>query len=46
MPGRRAEVTARDPLAETVQIRPDGGEVLQLGFLAASRILARPVATG
>lgn len=44
MPGRRAEVTARDPLAETVQIRPDGGTALQLGFLAASRILARPVA--
>lgn len=39
MPGRRAVVENRDELTETVQVRPDGGEPLRLGFHAASRIL-------
>ncbi|NIM00465.1 MAG: metal-dependent transcriptional regulator [Acidobacteria bacterium] len=39
MPGRRAVVETRDDLTETVQVRPDGGEPLRLGFHAASRIL-------
>jgi len=39
MPGRRAVVENRDELAETVQVRPHGGEPLRLGFQAASRIL-------
>ena len=39
MPGRRAVVENRDELTETVQVRPDGGEPLRLGFQAASRIL-------
>ena len=39
MPGRRAIVENRDELTETVQVRPDGGEPLRLGFHAASRIL-------
>jgi DtxR family Mn-dependent transcriptional regulator len=39
MPGRRAVVENRDDLTETVQVRPDGGEPLRLGFHAASLIL-------
>jgi len=39
MPGRRAIVEHRDELTETVQVRPNGGEPLRLGFQAASRIL-------
>jgi DtxR family Mn-dependent transcriptional regulator len=39
MPGRRAVVENRDELTETVQIRPQGGQPLRLGFQAASRIL-------
>jgi DtxR family Mn-dependent transcriptional regulator len=39
MPGRMATVEQRDELTETVQIKPDGGKPLRLGFQAASRIL-------
>lgn len=39
MPGRTATVEQRDDLTETVQIRPDVGKSLRLGFQAASRIL-------
>jgi len=39
MPGRKATVEARDQLAETVQIRPEGDPPFQLSFQAASRIL-------
>lgn len=42
MPGRRARVVARDDLTETVRVEPEGGEPLQLGFVAASRVLVRP----
>ena len=42
MPDRRATVESRDELAETVTIRPDGGEPLQLGFQAAERVLVEP----
>lgn len=39
MPGRIATVQSRDELTETVEIRPDGGSALQLGYHAAARIL-------
>lgn len=39
MPGRRAQVGSRDEMAQTVEIRPDEGEPLKLGYQAASRIL-------
>lgn len=39
MPGRVATVESRDELAETVEVRPDGGDPLQLGYHAAARIL-------
>jgi len=42
-PGRRAVVHARDALAETVEIRTDGGDALQLGYQAASRVQVEPV---
>jgi len=38
MPGRLVRVDARDELAETVRVQPEGGEPLQLGFHAAARI--------
>jgi len=38
MPGRRVRVDSRDELTETVRVHPEGGEPLQLGFHAASRI--------
>ena len=38
-PGRRVRVTARDPLADTVEILPERGAALRLGFRAASRVL-------
>ena len=43
MPGRQATVESRDSMAQTVQVRPATGEPLQLGFLAASKILVRPL---
>ena len=43
MPGRTATVEVRDQLAETVRIRPQGNEPLQLGFQAASRILVESI---
>jgi DtxR family Mn-dependent transcriptional regulator len=39
VPGTCATLEARDDLAETVSIRPEGDESFQLGFQAASRIL-------
>jgi DtxR family Mn-dependent transcriptional regulator len=39
MPGRLASVDSRDELAQTVEIRPEEGEPLKLGYQAASRIL-------
>lgn len=44
MPGRRLTVTERDGLADTVQIHPQDGEPLQLGFRAGSRIFVQAVA--
>jgi DtxR family Mn-dependent transcriptional regulator len=41
MPGRRVRVESRDALAETLLVRPEGGEPLQLGFRAAARIDVR-----
>lgn len=38
-PGRRLSVAGREPLAETVEIHPEEGETLRLGFRAASTIL-------
>jgi DtxR family Mn-dependent transcriptional regulator len=38
-PGRVVEVLSRDNLAETVEIAPEGGDSLQLGFRAADRVL-------
>jgi DtxR family Mn-dependent transcriptional regulator len=43
MPDRRAVVESRDDLAETVTIRPEGGEPLQLGYRAAGRVLVEPL---
>ena len=43
MPGRHATVESRDELTETVQVRPQDGESLQLGFQAAGRVLVEPV---
>ncbi len=39
MPGNRLTVSARDELSETVNVRPLGGDPLQLGYHAASRVL-------
>ena len=41
-PGRSLIVRARDELAETVRIEPEQGDVLQLGFQAADRVLVEP----
>ena len=41
-PGARLRVEARDDLAETVRILPEGDE-LQLGFQAARRVLVEPL---
>ena len=38
-PGKCLTVTERDELAETVTIRPEDGDPLQLGFQAAGRVL-------
>lgn len=43
MPGQRATVEARDAMAETVRIRPDEQEPVQLGYQAASRILVEMI---
>ena len=42
MPGRHARILSKDSLTETVRIQPEAAAELQLGFQAASRILARP----
>jgi DtxR family Mn-dependent transcriptional regulator len=41
-PGRSVQVLSRDDLAETVEIEPDAGRPLQLGFRAAERVLVEP----
>jgi DtxR family Mn-dependent transcriptional regulator len=38
-PGRRIAIAARDPLADTLEIRIEQGDTLRLSFRAASRIL-------
>jgi len=38
-PGTQLTVTGRDGLAETVEVRPQSGETLRLGFRAASTVL-------
>ena len=43
MPGRRATVGLRDELAQTVEVRPEGAAVLQLGYQAAARVQVEPV---
>jgi len=42
-PGEALRVDDRDDLAETVQVCPDGAEVLRLGFHAAARVLVEPL---
>jgi DtxR family Mn-dependent transcriptional regulator len=42
MPGRRVVVRARDELLDSVEVSPDHGEPLRLGFRAASRVLVAP----
>ncbi len=42
MPGRRVVVRARDELMDSVEVLPDRGEPLLLGFRAASRVLVAP----
>jgi DtxR family Mn-dependent transcriptional regulator len=46
LPGCRLAVVSRDELADTVEIAPERGEHLQLGFRAASRILVEPASDG
>jgi DtxR family Mn-dependent transcriptional regulator len=41
-PGRPLQVLSRDDLTETVEIEPDAGPPLQLGFRAAARVLVEP----
>jgi len=41
-PGRPLQVLSRDDLTETVEIEPDAGRPLQLGFRAAARVLVEP----
>lgn len=41
-PGKALRVLGRDELAETVQIEPQDGCPLQLGFRAADRVLVEP----
>lgn len=38
-PGRRLRVAARNTMSETVEIVPEGGRPLRLGFRAATRVL-------
>jgi len=42
-PGLSLQVLDRDELTETVQIEPEEGQPLQLGFRAADRVLVEPV---
>jgi len=42
MPGRRVVVCSRDELMDSVEVLPDRGEPLRLGFRAASRVLVTP----
>lgn len=42
MPGRRIIVRSRDELLDTVEVIPDLGSPLRLGFRAASRVLVAP----
>lgn len=39
LPGRRLTVARRDEVTDTVEIVPEGGDRLKLGFRAASRLL-------
>jgi DtxR family Mn-dependent transcriptional regulator len=41
MPGRVVTVCARDELADTVEIHPEQGEPLRLGYRAAARVLVQ-----
>lgn len=41
MPGRRLTVRSRDELMDTVELTPEGGAIVRLGFRAASRVLVR-----
>jgi DtxR family Mn-dependent transcriptional regulator len=41
-PGRSLQVLSRDDLTETVEVAPDAGHALQLGFRAADRVLVEP----
>jgi DtxR family Mn-dependent transcriptional regulator len=43
LPGRLLSVRSRDGAAETVEIAPDQGAPLRLGFRAASKLLVEPV---
>lgn len=45
MPGRTVRVEQRDDLAETLEVRPESGVRIRLGFRAASTILTTPVLT-
>jgi DtxR family Mn-dependent transcriptional regulator len=41
-PGDRLQVTSRDELADTVDVRPSSGATLRLGLRAASSVLVEP----
>lgn len=43
LPGRVVRVLARDDLADTVEVQPEGGDTIRLGFRAASTVRVRPV---
>jgi DtxR family transcriptional regulator, Mn-dependent transcriptional regulator len=43
LPGRKMRVRSRDPVAETVEIVPERGKSLRLGFRAAARLLVEPL---
>ena len=42
LPGVPVEVVARDERADTVEVRPLGGNCVSLGFRAASKIRVAP----
>jgi len=42
VPGRRLVVATRDELADTVEVHPEEGPPLRLGFRAALRVLVEP----
>ena len=41
LPGIRLSVEARDPVADLVSVRPDGGATIRMGLGSAAKILVR-----